>query len=95
MTKEEVKTKLQKLIVAKLPNDIPPRIVYDGIPPSDSDQLILSRDLRLTKTDVDELAQDISEEFRIHFPIDEAERASTLGELVSAVFKQITARAGD
>lgn len=72
MTREEVKTRVQKLLAAKLPNDIDPKILYQGTPRKpDPEKLVLTKDLRLTVMDLRELAQDISEEFKIHFPIDE------------------------
>ena len=93
MTREEVKTRVQKLLAAKLPNDIDPKILYQGTPrKQDPEKLVLTKDLRLTVMDLRELAQDISEEFNIHFPIDEGENAATVGDLVDAVFQHIQPR---
>ena len=90
MTREEVKTRVQKLLTAKLPKKMDPIILYKGTPPKrDPEKLVLAKDLRLTVMDLKELAQDISEEFETHFPIGDAVNAATLGDLVDAVFEHI------
>ena len=97
MTKEEVKTKLQALLATILEEKgMNPDILYTGVPPkNDPDQLSMGNDLRLTtKADFGTLAVRISDAFNIHFPWDEARDASTLGDLVDAVFKEITASVG-
>jgi acyl carrier protein len=91
MTKQEIKTKLQGLITKKLPRGVPEEVLYAGLPPkNDSDQLKLRAELRLTITDLDELATDISKTFGIHFPMEDAEGASTLGDLVTAIAKKLS-----
>jgi acyl carrier protein len=95
MTKEQIKTNLQELLEKKLPRGVPVKILYEGVPPkNDPDALKLRADLRLTVTALDELATDISEAFDIHFPMDDAEEAATLGDLVTAVYKEISANVG-
>jgi acyl carrier protein len=95
MTKEEIKTEVQELIKKKLPKGIPVGVLYDGVPPkNDSDQLKLRGDLMLTTTDLDELATEINKAFGIHFPMDDAEDAVTLSDLVTAIAKKLSAISG-
>lgn len=94
MTIEQIKTGVQNILAGYLPNDISQSILYTGVPPKmDPDQLSLKTDLRLTRTDLDEVAIDISHRFSIHFPIP-GDNISTLKDLVQAVFKEVNASVG-